>query len=46
MKNELIIARKKGNANARAAGRLKEMLAALGLQELEQRFNLQPCKPA
>ena len=46
MKNELIIARKKGNANARAARRLTEMLAALGLQELEQRFNVQPGEPA
>jgi len=39
MKNELIIARHKGQVNVRAARRLKEMLGALGLEELEARFS-------
>jgi len=42
MKNELIIARHRGQANVpnvRAARRLKEMLEALGLEELEARFS-------
>jgi sulfite reductase beta subunit-like hemoprotein len=38
MKNELIIARKHEQANARAAARLQEILQTLGLEELKERF--------
>ena len=43
MKNELIIARRKGQANERAARRLKEMLEALGLDGMEERFFTPRC---
>lgn len=38
MKNELIIARKHQQANPAAAGRLGEILATLGLEEMQARF--------
>ncbi|MCX7252430.1 MAG: SAM-dependent methyltransferase, partial [Burkholderiales bacterium] len=40
MKNELILARKVGNAKAKASARerLQQVLDELGLQELQQRF--------
>jgi len=38
MKNELIIARKHQQANPAAAGRLGEILATLGLEEMHARF--------
>ncbi len=38
MKNELIIARKHQQANPSAAGRLGEILATLGLEEMQERF--------
>ncbi len=38
MKNELIIASKKGGSNRRAAERLQQVLGQLGLQEMQSRF--------
>ena len=38
MKNELIIATRKGGSNRRAAERLQQVLAGLGLQEMQSRF--------
>lgn len=38
MKNELIVARRLGQANRRAAARLGELLKTLGLEDLEGRF--------
>jgi hypothetical protein len=42
MKNELIIARRTGQRNPRAAERLAELLRVLGLDELSARFFTQP----
>lgn len=38
MKNELIIATRKGKSNARARNRLHELLDTLGLNEMRERF--------
>ena len=38
MKNELIIASRKGKANTRARDRLHELLDTLGLSEMRERF--------
>ena len=42
MKNELIVARRTGQRNRRAGDRLTEILHALGLEELSERFFVPP----